>query len=106
MFSTVCLLNVNSIIESPKFGVYLKYSLDWKQIFKLQLFFMLDPVFTVLRLPWTFTSLITVNGSQDAMLSNNILHNKHAIKEILLETSVVVTNFTKNFVGKKVYFKL
>ena len=29
--------------------------------------------------------MITANGSKPTILSNNILHDKHAIKEILLE---------------------
>ena len=40
--------------------------------------------------------MIPADRSKTIMLANDILHDKHALKQILLETSVVVTNFIKN----------
>ena len=34
--------------------------------------------------------MITANGSNAAVLSNNILHDKHAVKELLLENEFPV----------------
>ena len=61
----------------------------------------LDPVLKALGLRWTFTSIIYANDSKAAMVSNDILRDKRARKEILLETSVVVFNYIKNYRGKK-----
>ena len=43
-----------------------------------------------------FTSIVPTNATKVAMSSNDILHNKHAMKEPLLEMSVMGTNFIKN----------
>ena len=63
---------------------------------------IIDPLFITLGLPWAFTSIILANSSKATMLSTNILQGRYPIKEILLETLVVVTNFFKKLWWEKV----
>lgn len=72
---------------------------------KPQLFFEFDTVHIDLGLPWTFTSMIPVDGLKIAVLSNNNLVDKHPPKQIPLETLVVVTSL-KTLMVKSLFHAL